>query len=108
MAKIKNTGKQPRGFFTDSGEHVVVEPGQEAEFNMTEADFNKVKELAEAEDPAPYEVSGSFGGVKPKTAKEQKEADEKKAAEEAKQAEADAKAAQKEADEDAKAAEKKK
>lgn len=92
MAKIKNTGRQPRGFFTDEGTQVVVHPGQEAEFNMSEADFNKVKELAESEDPAPYEVSGSHGGVKKLSAKEQKEhreAEEKKHEAEAKKAAAD-------------------
>ena len=70
MAKIKNTGTQPRGFFADDGTHVVIQPGEEAEFNMSEADFNKVKELAAAEDPPPFEISGAFGGVKLKTAKE--------------------------------------
>lgn len=86
MAKVKNTGTQPRGFFCDDGTQVVVQPGEEKEFNMTEADFNKAKELAESEDPPPYEIGGSHGGVKKLTAKEQKEADAKRAEEAAKKA----------------------
>ena len=104
MAKIKNTGNQPRGFFADDGTHVVIQPGEEAEFNMTEADFNKVKEIAETEDPPLYEVSGSFGGVKMKTAKEKEAEAAKKAEEAAKQAAADAKEAE---EAEAKAAKKK-
>jgi hypothetical protein len=84
MAKVKNTGNQPRGFFTEEGGQVVVAVGEEKEFNMTEADFNKCKEVAASEEPAPYEISGSPGGVKKLNAKEQREADEKKAAEAAK------------------------
>jgi membrane protein involved in colicin uptake len=104
MAKIKNTGTQPRGFYDDQGNHIVVAPGEEAEFNMTEADYDKCVELAASEEPPPYEISGGAGGVKPKTAKE-------KAAADAKKAEADAKAAAEEAEakaaEEAKAAKKK-
>lgn len=98
MAKIRNTGRQPRGFFDEEGGHVVVAPGEEKEFNMTEEDFKKLQELAESEDPAPYEISGSHGGVKKLTMKEQREAEEKaageankKAMEEQKKKEADAK-----------------
>jgi len=86
MAKIKNTGNQPRGFFTEEGTHVVVQPGEEGEFNMTENDFNKLKEVLDAVDPPPYELSGSPGGVKMKTAKEQADAAAKKAEEDAKKA----------------------
>lgn len=86
MAKVKNTGNQPRGFFTEEGEQIVVGVGEEREFNMTEADFAKCKEVAASEDPSPYEISGSPGGVKKLNAKEQKEADEKKAQEAAKEA----------------------
>jgi hypothetical protein len=78
MAKVKNTGKQPRGFFVDDGTQVVVAPGEEKEFNMTEADFNKVKELAAQEDPPLYEISGSHAGVKKLSLKEQREAEEKR------------------------------
>ena len=78
MAKVKNTGNQARGFMTEDGGQVVVKPGEEKEFNMTEADFNKVKELAAYDDPPLFEISGSHGGVKAKTAKEQQEADQKK------------------------------
>ena len=88
MAKVKNTGRQPRGFFNDEGVQVTVQPGDEAEFNMTEADYKKCEEVAASEDPPLYEISGGHGGVKKLTAKEQKEADEKKHA-------ADAKAAKK-------------
>ena len=105
MAKIKNTGTQPRGFYAEDGSHVVIQPGEEAEFNMTEADYDKCVELAASEEPPPYEISGGAGGVKPKTAKEKEaeaakkaEADAKKAAEEAKEAEeAEAKATKKKA-----------
>ena len=89
MAKVKNTGNQPRGFITEDGGQVVVRPGEEKEFNMTEADFNKMKEIAEAEDPPLYEISGSAGGVKMATAKEQQAADAKKREAEAKKREAD-------------------
>lgn len=95
MAKVKNTGSQPRGFYTEDGGHVVVQPGEEAEFNMTEADFNKVKELATTEDPPPFEISGSHGGVKVLSAKEQREADQKKRDAEAKEAAKEAKAKEK-------------
>jgi hypothetical protein len=67
MAKIKNTGGQPRGFNTEDGGHVVVRPGEEKEFNMTEADFRHLQQTMEDHpDPKPFEVSGSHGGVKSK------------------------------------------
>ena len=100
MAKIKNTGNQPRGFFNDEGVQVTLQPGEEKEFNMTEADFNKIKELAESEDPAPFEIGGSFGGVKRLTAKQQQEADAKKAEDDAKKAAAEAKKASADDDDD--------
>ena len=96
MAKVKNTGNQPRGFITEEGGQVVIRPGEEREFNMTEADFNKMKEIAEAEDPPLYEISGSAGGVKMATAKEQAAADAKKREAEAKKREAEDKAEEKE------------
>jgi hypothetical protein len=75
MAKIKNTGGQPRGFNTEDGGHVVVGPGEEKEFNMTEADFKHLqKTLEDHDEPKPFEVSGSHGGVKNK--KEKKDGDE--------------------------------
>jgi hypothetical protein len=65
MAKVKNTGGQPRGFFTEDGGHVTVAPGEEKEFNMTEADFKNLQQsLENMDDPKPYELSGSHGGVK--------------------------------------------
>ena len=76
------------------GTHVVIAPGEEAEFNMTEADYDKCVELAESEDPPLYEISGSAGGVKIKTAKEKAAAEAKKAEEAAKKAEAEAKEAE--------------
>ena len=93
MAKVKNIGNQPRGFMTEDGGQVVVRPGEEKEFNLTEADFNKIKELIEAEDPPPFELSGSAGGVKMATAKEQAAADAKKREAEAKKREAEEKEA---------------
>jgi len=60
MAKIKNTGNQPRGFHTADGGHVTVPPGSEADVNMTEADFKHLKKLIEDhDDPKPFEISGS-------------------------------------------------
>jgi len=88
MAKVKNTGNQPRGFIMDDGNQVVVQPGEEREFNLSEADFNKLKELLDTEDVPSFELSGSAGGVKLATAKEQREAEAKKAEAEAKKAEA--------------------
>ena len=104
MAKIKNTGTQPRGFYDADGTHVVVQPGEEVEVNMTEADYDKCVELAASEEPPPYEISGG-AEAKPKTAKQKEaeakakaEADAKKAAEDAKEAEEEAaKAAKKKA-----------
>jgi hypothetical protein len=78
MAKVKNTGRQPRGFMTEDGGQVVVNPGEEKEFNLTEADFNKIKELVAGEEIPSFEISGSPGGVKTLSAKEQREADAKK------------------------------
>ena len=71
MAKVKNTGGQPRGFITEGGTQVVVKPGEEAEFNMTEEDFKFQKELLDGmdDDAQPYELSGSAGGVKKKDKK---------------------------------------
>jgi hypothetical protein len=75
MAKIKNTGGQPRGFNTEEGGHVVIRHGEEKEFNMTEADFKHLQETLENHpDPKPFEISGSAGGVKAK--KEKKDGDE--------------------------------
>ena len=71
MAKIKNTGHQPRGFHTADGGHVVVPPGGEAEVNMSEADHKHLtKMLEDHDDPKPYEISGGHeaekGGKKEK------------------------------------------
>jgi hypothetical protein len=60
MAKIKNTGHQPRGFIQADGSQVVVPPGGEADVNMTEADFKNLQKIIEGhDDPKPYEISGS-------------------------------------------------
>jgi hypothetical protein len=64
MAKVKNIGRQPRGFYDDKHNQVVVAQGEEAEFNMKEADYKKQQELLEAcPDPKPFEISGGAGGV---------------------------------------------
>lgn len=77
MAKVKNTGEQPRGFITAEGNHVIVAPGEEAEFNLSDGDFKYQQELLKDLDPAPYELSGSAGGVKPgKRSEEDKKHDE--------------------------------
>ena len=44
MAKVKNTGKGPVGFFDTDGKQCIVKPGEETEFNMNEADYKKVEE----------------------------------------------------------------
>ena len=77
MAKIKNTGGQPRGFMLEDGSQVVVHPGQEAEFNMTEADFNHLKKTLDGmeDNQKPFELSGSHGGVEAKK-KEKKEGED--------------------------------
>lgn len=100
MAKIKNTGAQARGFYDADGNHIVIQPGEEAEFNMTEADYNKLVELAGIDETPPYEIGGGFGGVKAKTAKE-------KAADVARKAEEDAKKAAEETEANEKASKKK-
>jgi hypothetical protein len=71
MAKVKNLGRQPRGFFDESYNHVIVAHGEEREFNMTENDYKKHQEILEAEgDMPPYELTGGAGGVtKPAPAK---------------------------------------
>ncbi len=75
MAKVKNTGGQPRGFNTEDGGHIVLRPGEEKEFNMTEADHKHLtKMLEDHDDPKPFEISGSHGGVKA-AKKETKEGD---------------------------------
>jgi len=86
MAKVKNTGTQARGFNTEDGGQVVVQPGDEKEFNMNEADFNKAKEIAESEDPPLFEISGGAGGAKIQSAKEQRDAENKRRDAEAKEA----------------------
>jgi len=74
MAKVKNTGGQPRGFFTEDGGHVTVAPGEEKEFNMTEADFKNLQQnLENTDDPKPYELSGSAGGAKSEKKKAEEE-----------------------------------
>jgi hypothetical protein len=75
MAKIKNVGAQPRGFITESGEQVILQRGEEREFNMTEADFKHLQQAMENHgDPKPLEVSGSHGGADKK--REEKPEDE--------------------------------
>jgi hypothetical protein len=74
MAKIKNTGHQPRGFNTADGGHVIVPPGGEADVNMTEADHKHLtKLLEEHDDPKPFEISGGHEAEAKK--KEKKEGD---------------------------------
>ncbi len=64
MATVKNTGVQPRGFWDEGFNHIVVAPGQEAQFNMSENDYKFNQKLLEnCEDPKPYEISGGAGGV---------------------------------------------
>jgi len=77
MAKVKNTGKQVHGFITEDGSQVVVHPGEEKEFNMSEADFKNLQKIMEGmdDDKKPYELSGSAGGVKAEK-KSKKEGDE--------------------------------
>jgi hypothetical protein len=69
MTTVKNTGVQPRGFWDENFNHVVVPPGQEAQFNMSENDYKKNQEILEnCGDPKPYEISGGAGGAKGKVA----------------------------------------
>jgi hypothetical protein len=64
MAKVKNIGRQPRGFWDENYNHVTVAYGEEKEFNMSENDYKKLSEILEAEgDPAPYELTGGAGGI---------------------------------------------
>lgn len=65
MAKVKNTGRQPRGFFDDKGNNVVIPPGGEATFPMTDAYYAKLEEILARCDPKPYELSGGGGGKSP-------------------------------------------
>jgi hypothetical protein len=76
MAKIKNTGPQPRGFYDDQGAQVTIKPGEEAEVNLTEADYEKLQELLKKEKeaneesddpnakdkPPSFEIGGGAGG----------------------------------------------
>ena len=79
MAKVKNLGRQPRGFWDESFNPVVVGYGEEKEFNMSENDYKKLQELLEAEgDFPPYELSGGAGGItKPAPAKKAEPKDDK-------------------------------
>jgi hypothetical protein len=75
MAKIKNTGHQPRGFIQADGSNVTIPPGGEAEVDMTEADFKNLQKIMEGhDDPKPFEISGSHEAKAEKKKKE--EADE--------------------------------
>jgi len=66
MAKIKNIGPGPRGFFDDQMNHIILQSQEEREFNMSENDYKKLKEIIEAEGDNPtIELSGSHGGVSP-------------------------------------------
>ena len=77
MAKIKNTGRQPRGFIDEQGGQHTVPPGGEIEINMTPADYEKCEEVLKKEEemhkddpaykdvPPPYEISGGAGGKAP-------------------------------------------
>jgi hypothetical protein len=70
MAKIKNTGHQPRGFIGAGGEQVTIPPGGEAEVNMTEADFKNLQKIIEGhDDPKPFEISGSHEATEAKKEK---------------------------------------
>jgi len=67
MAHVKNTGRQPRGFWDDAYNHIVVMPGQEALINMNEGDYKKIQELLENEDdPKPFTLEGGHSAAKPK------------------------------------------
>jgi len=57
MAKIKNTGKAPRGFIDDQGAQHTIHPGEEAEVNLTEADYEKLTELLKKEKEANEEAA---------------------------------------------------
>ena len=73
MAKIKNTGHQPRGFIGADGSQVTIPPGGEAEVNMTEADHKYLSKLMEDhDDPKPFEISGGHA-AEAKSKKEKKE-----------------------------------
>jgi hypothetical protein len=64
MAKIKNIGRQPRGFYNENHNLVVVAQGEEAELNMKDNDYKKIQQLLEnCPDPKPFEISGGAGGV---------------------------------------------
>lgn len=64
MAKVRNIGRQPMGFYDDTGANVVVQRGAETEIPMTEAYYDKLQSILEKCDPKPYELSGGAGGKK--------------------------------------------
>ena len=82
MAKVRNIGRQPMGFYDETGKNVVVGPGGEAEIPMSDGYYAKLESILEkCGDRKPYELSGG-GGAKPKPeskpAKEAKKEEPKK------------------------------
>jgi hypothetical protein len=67
MAKVRNIGRQPMGFYDESGANVVVASGREAEIPMTDGYYAKLQSILEKCDPKPYELSGGAGGSKAKS-----------------------------------------
>jgi hypothetical protein len=76
MAKIKNTGHQPRGFIQADGSHVTVAPGEEADVHLTEADHKHLTKMVEGHaDPKPFEMSGGPEAEPKKGGKKEGEAE---------------------------------
>jgi hypothetical protein len=69
MAHIRNIGKQPMGFFDETGNSHVVQRGAEADIPMTEPYYAKLEAILSKCDPKPYELTGGAGGKPPKEVK---------------------------------------
>jgi len=80
MAKVRNIGRQPMGFYDEGGANIVVNGGNEADIPMTEAYYAKLESILERCDPKPYELSGGAGG-KQKAKSEPPKAEPPKASE---------------------------
>lgn len=75
MAKVVNTGKQPRGFWDTGMNNIVVPPGEEREFNMTEEDYAFNEQLLEDDESEPplFELSGGAESVASQKGKKARE-----------------------------------
>jgi hypothetical protein len=78
MATIKNTGRQPMGFYDETHKHFIVKPGEEITIAISDGYYAKLEGMLEkCGDRKPYEISGGGGGkASPKPSDKKEEAKE--------------------------------